>query len=97
MREVIMDLPIMADSSREAVIHAPFETIDLTEWVFGLTDKEYQACSKDHIAAAAGITAAREKRSGSAQRRGDGAVRKGHREQGHQGAVAEVSARCGFS
>ena len=52
-----MDLPIMADSSREAVIHAAFDTIDLTAWVFGLTDTEYQACSKDHIAAAAGITA----------------------------------------
>ena len=51
-----MDLPVMADSRTDAVINAPCETIDLTEWVFGLTDKEYQACSKDHIAAAASFT-----------------------------------------
>ena len=51
-----MDLPIMADSSMDAVIDAPCENIDLAEWVFGLTDKEYQACSKDHIAAAASFT-----------------------------------------
>ena len=50
-----MDLPIMADSRMEAVIHAPYETIDLTAWVFGLADQEYQACSKDHIAAAASL------------------------------------------
>ena len=51
-----MDLPVMANSRMDAVIDAPCETIDLTEWVFGLTDKEYQACSKDHIAAAASFT-----------------------------------------
>jgi hypothetical protein len=51
-----MPLPIMADSRLEAVINAPFETIDLAAWVFGLSDREYQACSKDHIAAAAGVT-----------------------------------------
>jgi hypothetical protein len=45
-----MDLPVMVDPRMQAVINAPFETIDLTEWVFGLTDGEYQACSKDHIA-----------------------------------------------
>ena len=50
-----MDLPVMADSRTDALINAPCETIDLAEWVFGLTDKEYQACSKDHIAAAASL------------------------------------------
>ena len=30
--------------------------IDLTEWVFTLTDSEYQACSKNHIAAATTLT-----------------------------------------
>jgi hypothetical protein len=51
-----MNLPIMASSRKDAVINAPLEAIDLTEWVFGLTDKDYQACSKDHIAAAASFT-----------------------------------------
>lgn len=48
-----MDLPIMADTSTQAIINAPIHAIDVTAWVFGITDAEYQACSKDHIAAAA--------------------------------------------
>jgi len=52
-----MDLPVMADSRMDAIINAPCESIDLTAWVFELTDKDYQACSKDHIAAAASFTA----------------------------------------
>lgn len=48
-----MTPPIMAECSAEAIIHAAADTIDLTDWVFTLTDGEYQACSKDHIAAAA--------------------------------------------
>jgi hypothetical protein len=56
-QEVIMDLPVMADSRMDAIINAPCESIDLTAWVFVLTDKDYQACSKDHIAAAASFTA----------------------------------------
>jgi hypothetical protein len=52
-----MDLPVMADSRMDAVIKAPCESIDLPAWVFGLADKEYQACSMDHIAAAASLTA----------------------------------------
>jgi hypothetical protein len=48
-----MDLPTMADSRMDPIINAPCESINLTGWVFGLTDEEYQACSKDHIAAAA--------------------------------------------
>ena len=46
-----MTVPILSDSTADAVIHAPVAAIDLTEWVFGLTDAEYRACSKDHIAA----------------------------------------------
>ena len=51
-----MDLPVMADSRMDAIINTPCESIDLSAWVFGLTDKDYQACSKDHIAAAASLT-----------------------------------------
>lgn len=47
-----MKLPIMSDAWAEAVINAPIQAIDVTDWVFGLTDGEYKACSKDHIAAA---------------------------------------------
>ncbi len=36
-----MDLPIMSESSMDAVIQTPFETVDLIERVFGLTDEEY--------------------------------------------------------
>jgi hypothetical protein len=43
---------VIAKSVAEATIHAPLGAIDLTEWVFTLTDSEYQACSKNHIAAA---------------------------------------------
>jgi len=50
-----MALPIMADSRIEAEIDAPVQRIDLAGWVFGLTDAEYQACSRDHIAAAASL------------------------------------------
>ena len=51
-----MTLPIMPDAIADAVINAPVEAIDLTGWVLGLTDKEYQACSKDHIAAGATVS-----------------------------------------
>jgi hypothetical protein len=40
----------------EATIHAPVASIDLTEWVFTLTNSECQACSRNHIAAAATLT-----------------------------------------
>lgn len=43
---------VIAKSVAEATIHAPLASIDLSEWVFTLTDSEYQACSKNHIAAA---------------------------------------------
>lgn len=47
---------VIAESTAEATIRAPLASIDLTEWVFTLTDSEYQACSKNHIAAAATLT-----------------------------------------
>ena len=47
---------VIAQSTTEAMIHAPIATINLPEWVFALTDSEYQACSKNHIAAAATFT-----------------------------------------
>ena len=48
---------IIAHSVAQATIGAPFAAIDLTEWVFTLTDSEYQACSTNHFAAAASVTA----------------------------------------
>lgn len=44
---------IIAQSVAEAAIAAPLHSINLVEWVFTLTDSEYQACSAHHIAAAA--------------------------------------------
>jgi hypothetical protein len=46
-----MDLPVFADSRMDAVINAPVDTIDLSEWLFGLTDEEYQVCSRTSVAA----------------------------------------------
>jgi hypothetical protein len=39
------------ESTATAIINAPLETINLTEWLFTLQDKEYQECSASHIAA----------------------------------------------
>ena len=47
---------LIAKSSAQANISAPLTSIDLTEWVFTLTDSEYQACSRNHIAAASTFT-----------------------------------------
>lgn len=49
--------PLMIDTTVQAVIEAPIERIDLTDWIFELSTGEYQACSPDHIAAGAGWTA----------------------------------------
>jgi hypothetical protein len=43
---------VIAKAVADATIHAPVGSIDLAEWVFTLTDSEYQACSQNHIAAA---------------------------------------------
>ncbi len=41
---------ILVQSSSKAVINAPLEKIDITEWVFTLSDAEYQSCSTAHYA-----------------------------------------------
>jgi hypothetical protein len=47
---------VIARAVADATIDAPVAAIDLTEWVFTLKDVEYQACSQNHIAAAATLT-----------------------------------------
>lgn len=47
---------LIAESAAEAIIRAPLASINLTEWVFTLTDSQYQACSKDHYAGATTLT-----------------------------------------
>ncbi len=44
------------ESTMTAVINAPLESIDLTEWLFTLKDYEYQACSSAHVAAGNSIS-----------------------------------------
>jgi hypothetical protein len=44
----------LAETTATAVIAAPIEKIDLAEWLFTLSDAEYQACSPAHIAAGSG-------------------------------------------
>lgn len=51
MREMLL-----VASSSKVQINVPIEAIDLTGWLFNLSDAEYQACSKDHLAAASGFT-----------------------------------------
>jgi hypothetical protein len=46
-----MDMPVLVDSCMDAAINAPGDTIDLSEWMFGLTDEEYQECSRTSVAA----------------------------------------------
>jgi hypothetical protein len=41
----------IVDSSFSAVINAPIERINLPEWVFNLSESEYQGCSPAHISA----------------------------------------------
>src|SRR3977135_1743487 len=44
--------PPLLRSDSKAVIHAPVDKIDIPEWLFTLTDEEYQQCSIAHIAGA---------------------------------------------
>ncbi len=44
---------LIVRSSAKAVINAPIGKIDIPEWLFALTDEEYQRCSVAHIAAGA--------------------------------------------
>ncbi len=46
----------LADSTVTHEIKAPIDSIDLTQWLFTLTDEEYQACSTAHIAGAVSRT-----------------------------------------
>src|SRR5882762_10236752 len=44
---------LLLRSSAKAVINAPIHKIDIPEWLFALTDEEYQRFSVAHIAAGA--------------------------------------------
>lgn len=47
----------LAQSKAVALIKAPIEKIDLGQWLFTLTDAEYQLCSPAHIAAGSNVSA----------------------------------------
>ena len=47
----------LVDSSFSAIINAPIEKINIPEWAFNLSEKEYQDCSPAHISAAKTIGA----------------------------------------
>ncbi|MEN2399081.1 hypothetical protein GKZ90_0004800 [Flavobacterium sp. MC2016-06] len=49
-------MKLLAESICNAIINAPLESIDLTEWLFTLKDFEYQNCSIDHLAAGNSLT-----------------------------------------
>jgi hypothetical protein len=42
---------LLVQSSAKAALNAPFESIDIPEWLFTIADAEYQRCSVSHIAA----------------------------------------------
>ncbi|MBW8786605.1 hypothetical protein HFO94_28990 [Rhizobium leguminosarum] len=41
----------IVDSSFSAIINAPIEKIDIPQWCFALSEKDYQGCSPAHITA----------------------------------------------
>jgi hypothetical protein len=41
----------IVDSSFTVIINAPFKKINIPEWVFNLSEAEYQNCSPAHVAA----------------------------------------------
>ena len=43
-------------STVTAVINAPYEKVNIADWLFNLPDAEYQRCSHAHIAAATTTT-----------------------------------------
>lgn len=47
----------IVDSSFTALINAPIEKINIPEWAFNLSEKEYQECSPAHVSAAKTIGA----------------------------------------
>ena len=48
---------LLVQSSAKAPLGAPFESIDIPEWLFTIADAEYQGCSVNHIAAASSMRA----------------------------------------
>src|SRR5258706_11758854 len=47
--------PPLLRSDSKAVIHAPVDKIDIPEWLFTLTDEEYQQCAIAHLSIALGL------------------------------------------
>ena len=48
---------VLMESTATAIIRAPIESVDVADWLFHLTDAEYQRCAPgDHIAAGATTT-----------------------------------------
>jgi len=46
----------LAESIATSLIYAPFEYIDVSQWLFTLRNNEYIECSKDHLAVGNSIT-----------------------------------------
>ena len=66
-----MDSILLAESVARSQIDAPLAAIDLTEWLFTLSDQEYQACSTAHIAAGASRSDSGKRMSLNVERVGD--------------------------
>ena len=49
--DILTDM-VLVESEKTATIHAPFELVDIADWLLHLPDAEYQRCAPpDHIAA----------------------------------------------
>jgi hypothetical protein len=46
---------LLADVQTEIEINVPANSINLSEWVFEMSDKDYQKCAKGHIGAGSSI------------------------------------------
>ena len=44
----------LGTAEASAIIHAPIDRVDVSEWMFTITSEEYAACSKEHQSAAQG-------------------------------------------
>lgn len=64
-------MDFFVDTTSTAFILAPLEKINLTDWLFTLTDAEYQACSTAHIAAGSSLTQNGKQMSLNVERIGD--------------------------
>lgn len=47
-------MTILGEAKAEALIHAPLEKIDISEWLFGLSSADYAGCAEGHQSAAQG-------------------------------------------